>query len=98
MTRLNLKKLLSRKKNNDLDYLLDKQKEILDFLKELKDAGVLTESELNKVKPSGSQPGVLYGLCKVHKGVGANGSPPPFRPILSAINTPSYKIAKYLVP
>ena len=34
----------------------------------------------------------------MHKGVGANGNPPPFRPILSAINTPSYKIAKFLTP
>ena len=48
------------------------------------------------LKPSGSQPGVVYGLCKVHKG--SDGQSPPFRPILSAINTPSYKIAKFLVP
>ena len=34
----------------------------------------------------------------MHKGVSADGSPPPFRPILSAINTPSYKIAKFLTP
>ena len=51
---------------------------------------------LNHLKPCGSQPGVLYGLCKVHKG--SDGQSPPFRPILSAINTPSYKIAKFLVP
>ena len=28
----------------------------------------------------------------------ADGCPPPFRPILSAINAPSYKIAKFLTP
>ena len=33
------------------------------------------------------------GLCKVHK----NDRCPPFRPILSAIGTSSYKIAKFLV-
>ena len=46
--------------------------------------------------PKGSAPGILYGLCKVHKSV--QGDCPPFRPILSAIDTPSYNIAKFLVP
>ena len=48
------------------------------------------------MKPFGSQPGVVYGLCKVHKD--SDGQSPPFRPILLAINAPSYKIAKFLVP
>ena len=38
----------------------------------------------------------MYGLCKVHKNIIDNC--PPFRPILSAINTPTYKLAKFLVP
>ena len=38
----------------------------------------------------------MYGLCKVHKDIIDNCS--PFRPILSAINTPTYKLAKVLVP
>ena len=37
-------------------------------------------------------------MCKVHKGVKPGDESPPFRPILSAINTLSYKIAKILVP
>ena len=44
----------------------------------------------------GNNPGILYGLCKVHKAV--VDVCPPFRPILSAIGTPTYKLAKYLVP
>ena len=40
--------------------------------------------------PSGSQPGKLYGLCKVHK------KDFPMRPIVSMINTPEYELAKYL--
>ena len=44
----------------------------------------------------GSRPGFLYGLCKVHKAI--VDTCPPFRPILSAIGTPTYKIAKFLVP
>ena len=43
--------------------------------------------------PSGSQPSVLYGLAKIHK-VLEDGIP-SFRPILSAIGTPTYKLAKF---
>ena len=82
-------------KNNELDYILEKEEELVNFLKELKDCNVISEKVYQQLKPSGSQLGVLYGLCKVHKGVSTDGSPPPFRPILSAINTPSYKIAKF---
>ena len=42
--------------------------------------------------PSGSTPGILYGLPKVHK-INC-----PVRPILSAIGTYNYKLAKFLVP
>ena len=40
--------------------------------------------------PSGTQPGKLYGTCKVHK----NGN--PLRPVVSMIGTPEYDLAKYL--
>ena len=92
------RKVTFKKKNKELDYLLDKQEEIVTLLKELKDSNVITDSIFDNLKPCGSYPGVLYGLCKVHKGVKPGDESPPFRPILSAINTPSYKIAKCLVP
>ena len=38
----------------------------------------------------------MYELFKVHKDIVDNC--PAFRPILSAINTPTYKLAKFLVP
>ena len=38
----------------------------------------------------------MYGLCKVHKDILNNC--PPFRQNMSAINTPTYKLAKFLVP
>ena len=47
------------------------------------------------LKPVGTRPGIMYGLCKVRKDIIDNC--PPFRPILSAINTPTYKLAKFLV-
>ena len=42
--------------------------------------------------PTGSTPGILYGLPKIHK-TGC-----PVRPILSSIGTFDYKLAKFLVP
>ena len=40
--------------------------------------------------PTGSQPGKLYGMCKVHK------PGYPLRPVISMINTAEYKLAKWL--
>ena len=51
---------------------------------------------MKKLNPVGSRPGILYGLSKVHKSL-VNGLP-KMRPILSAIGTASYNIAKFLVP
>ena len=48
------------------------------------------------MKPRGSRFGILYGLCKVHKQLIDNC--PPFRSIMLAIKTPTYKLAKFLVP
>ena len=50
----------------------------------------LDESVYNNIVPSGSQPGKLYGLCKVHK------SGHPMRPVISMIGTAEYRLAKYL--
>ena len=52
--------------------------------------------QYKKIKAVGSRPGILYGLRKVHKAI--TDVCLPFRPILSAIGTPSYKLAKSLVP
>ena len=43
-----------------------------------------------KLIPSGSKPGKLYGMAKVHK------SDVPLRPVISMIGTPEYKLAKFL--
>ena len=44
--------------------------------------------------PLVSRSGILYGNPKAHKPVADN--MPKFRPILSAINTPGYNLAKFL--
>ena len=48
------------------------------------------------MQPRDSRFGILYGLCKVHKQL--VDTCPPFRPIISAIKTPTYSLARFLVP
>ena len=59
-------------------------------------SGTLSTEQYKKIKPVGSKPGILHGLCKLYKVI--TDICPPFRPILSATGTPSYKLAKFLVP
>ena len=40
---------------------------LLSFLNSLRDKGVFGQQEVNGLKPQCTQPGVLYGLCTVHK-------------------------------
>ena len=51
---------------------------------------IVDEDVISKILPTGSQPGKLYGLCKVHK---ANYR---LRPVISMSNTSEYELAKYL--
>ena len=71
------------------------KKNINNYLKRLEKSGTLSSEQYKKIKAVGSRPGILYGLCKVQKAIA--GISPPFRPILSAVGTPSYKLAKFLV-
>ena len=80
----------------DLNYIINSEKKVTDLLKKLKNKNTISEKTYNKLRPVGSKPGTLYGSAKVHKPL-INGLP-PFRPILSAIGTPTYKLAKFLVP
>ena len=83
--------------HDDLKYILGKEQEINKLLNKLADSGIITPIEQKKMCPKGSAPGILYGNCKVHKVV-PEGETPPLRPILSAIDTLSYNLVKYLVP
>ena len=53
---------------------------------------LISDSVYHDLFPTGSTPGILFGLPKVHK---ANCL---VRPIFSAIGTYNYKLAKFLVP
>ena len=82
--------------NKDVNYVINSEKRVSDLLKKLKNKNAISEETYNKLKPVGSKRGTLYGSAKVHKPL-INGLP-PFRLILSAIGTPTYKLAKFLVP
>ena len=56
----------------------------------------IDKATYKNINPVGSRPGVLFELGKVHE-VTKNGLP-PFCPILSAIDTPTYTLAKFLLP
>ena len=60
------------------------EKRVIDILLPLKDKGVFDDKSYKYLKPVCSQPGKMYGNCKVHK-ASIDGCP-PLRPILSAIN------------
>ena len=78
-----------------LNFIIGIEKKLTNLLKELKASETISENDYKKLKPRGSSFDVLYGLCKPHKKV--LDKCPPFRPILSAIKTPSYNLATFLV-
>ena len=79
----------------EFNYIHNQQLRLTKFLKELEKKGVLSKVEYDILVPAGTQPSVLYGLSKIHKPT-INGTP-KLRPILSAINTPTYQLAKFFV-
>ena len=79
-----------------LNFIIGIEKKLTKLLKELKASGTILENDCKSFKPRRSSFGVLYSLCKTHKKV--LDKFPPFRPILSAIKTSSYNLAKFLVP
>ena len=58
------------------------------ILRKIKDK--LAVGVYDTIRATGSIPGTLYGLVKIHK------SGYPIRPIISSINTFNYRLAKYL--
>ena len=76
--------------------ILKKESLISNLLKKLKNKNTISEETYNKLIPVSSKQGTLYGSAKVHKPL--KNRLPSFRPFLSAIGTPTYKLAKFLVP
>ena len=86
------------KVNKELRHLLDIQSSIKDCLDDLYSNNYLSKADHKNLIPVGSKPGIMYGLCKVHKYNSSTKDIPPFRPILSAIGTATYNLAKFFVP
>ena len=67
------------------------QEKLRTLLRDLCKKGSISSNQYDLMYPQGTQLGIMYGTPKVHK-AGC-----PVRPILSSINTPTYKLAKFLV-
>ena len=68
-----------------------REESLSSYLRKLRKDKIIDDATFYKILSSGSSPGVLYGLPKVHK-TGC-----PFRPIVSSVNTYNYNLASYLV-
>ena len=75
------------------NHLIHMEEQIIRLLKSLEDQGEISEKERNYLYPSDSKPGVLYGLAKIHKAL--EDGIPSLRPILAAIGTSTYNLAKF---
>ena len=81
------------KNDTFLYFAVNQEKHVKKFV----DSNSLTEKKNRKLlKSVGNIPSVMYGSCKVHKTSAENCL--PFLLILSALNTPTYKLVKLLVP
>ena len=72
-------------KKGTLDFSINYEKNINNYLTRLEKSGSLSTEQYKKIKAVGSRPGILYGICKVHKAITEVG--PSFRPILCNWNS-----------
>ena len=79
-----------------LNFVVNQKKRIDTIFKNLVDSNSMSKEMRKFVKPVGTRPGIMYGNCKVHKQ--QVDSCLPFRPMLSALQTPTYNLDKFLVP
>ena len=84
------------KNDTFLNFVVNQEKRIDTIFKNLVDSNSMSKEMCKSINPVGTRPGTMYGLCKVQKQE-VDGCP-PFKPILSALQTPTYNLAKFLVP
>ena len=77
------------------DPTINREGSLQPFLRNLKKNGKIDEDIFNSIYLSGSQPARIYGLRELHKAQSSNAIP-PFRPIVSSVNTYNYQLTKYL--
>ena len=78
------------------NFVVNQEKLIDTIFKNLVDSNSMSKEMRKFVKLVGTRPGIRYGNCKVNKQQ-VDGCR-PFRLILSALQTPTYNLAKFLVP
>ena len=61
----------------------------------MKNKDFFTDESYDKIYPSGSKPGSIYGLPKIHK-LNINKDNLSLRPIISSIGTYNYNLSKFL--
>ena len=77
-----------------LNHVIAMEKRITDVFKNpITKKREISHEQYKELGPSDSRPGIMYGLAEVHK-ILTDGLP-SFRPILSAISTPTYKLANF---
>ena len=79
-----------------LNFVVNQEKHINTIFKSLIDSNSMSKEMRKFVKPVGARPSIMYGNCKVHKHQ-VDGCP-PFKPILSPLQTTPDNLAKFLVP
>ena len=84
------------KKDVFLNFVVNQEKRIDTIFTNLVDSNSMSKEMRKFVKLVGTRPGIMYGNCKLHKQQ-VDGCP-PFRSILSALQTSTYNVAKFLVP
>ena len=87
-------KKLNIEPGQDYNFIINQELRISKALRDIKNNGAMMESLYQQLNPTGTQPSVLYGLGKIHKP--AVNNIPKLRPILSAINSPTYKLSQYI--
>ena len=76
-----------------LNFVVNQEKRIDTIFKNLVDSNSMSKEMRKFVKPIGTRPGIMYGNCKVHKQ--QVDCCLPFRPILSALQIPTYNLANF---
>ena len=87
-------KKLDIKPGKEINSLLQKEDRLTNFLQKMKRH--ISDQLFKELYPRGSQPGIMYGLSKIHKRLIKNFS--KLRSVLSVINTATYGWAKFFVP
>ena len=78
------------------NHLIQMENRVTHVLKHITNKNEISIEQYKDLNSSGSRPGIKYGSAIVRKIV--TDGLPSFKPILSAMDIPIYKLAKFLVP